>query len=114
MERNTFAERLPQDLRKYVSDNPSVPACETEPARVEMKVYELPSMKLTTYFPPGSKGRKLLDVHYPGGKLPDYLLCTKKAKTSRTFGGRRIQRPQLLLEQSKRLVDASNCGTERS
>ena len=113
MERTTFAQRLPQDLREYVLENPSVPACETEPARVEMKVYNLHSMKLTTYFPPGSKGRKLLNVHYPGGKLPEYLSCTDKAKTTRTFCDRRTQRPQLLLKQSKRLVNVSNCGTKR-
>jgi hypothetical protein len=112
MERNNFAERLPQDLREYVSENPSIPACETEPARVEMEVYELPSMKLTTYFPPGPKGRKLLNVHYPGGKLPEYPSYTDETKTTRTFHGRRIQRPQLLLKQSKRLVDASDCGTK--
>ena len=85
MERNTFAERLPQDLREYVLENPNIPACETEPARVEMKVYELPSMTMRTYFPPGSKGRKLLNVHYAGGNLPEYLSCTHKAKTPRTF-----------------------------
>jgi hypothetical protein len=112
MERNNFAERLPQDLREYVSGNPSIPACETEPALVKMNVYELPSMKLTTYFPPGSRGGKLLNVHYPGGKLPEYLSCMDEAKTTRTFCGRRIQRPQLLLQQSKRLVNTSNCGTE--